>query len=121
MCIRDRLGIEAASDNVLILTNMHHYAEKQIEKIKILERAYNLTFKPQDLKGKGKDLDKFLTPQYYPLSTLFENLSFSSTLFRHSLRLTITIMIGFILGKFLPFQNVYWILLTCLLYTSRCV
>jgi uncharacterized membrane protein YccC len=26
--------------------------------------------------------------------------------------LTITILIGFIIGKFLPFQNVYWILLT---------
>lgn len=108
----EKLGKEKASEGVLILSNMRHYAEKQIEKIKILERAYTLAIKPQDLKGKGKDLEKFLTPQYYPFSTLIENLSFSSTLFRHSLRLTITIMIGFILGGFLPFQNVYWILLT---------
>ena len=32
--------------------------------------------------------------------------------FRHSLRITLTLLIGFIIGKFLPFENVYWILLT---------
>jgi uncharacterized membrane protein YccC len=35
---------------------------------------------------------------------MIENLSFSSTVFRHSLRLTITILIGFIIGKALPFK-----------------
>ena len=89
------LGPEAASEGVLMLTNMSHYAEKQIEKIKMVERAFTLAVNPQDLKGKEKDLEKFLTPQYYPFSTLRENLSFSSTIFRHSLRLTITILAGF--------------------------
>lgn len=107
-----KLGKEAASEGVLILSNMQHYAEKQIEKIKILERAYSFATNQQDLKGKGKDLEKFITPQYYPFSTFKENLSFSSTLFRHSLRLTITIIIGYIIGENLPFQNVHWILLT---------
>ncbi|PWA06131.1 FUSC family protein [Flavobacterium psychrotolerans] len=106
------LGKKAASEGVLMLSNMHHYAEKQVEKIKIVERAFRLAVKPKDLKGAEKDLEKFLTPQYYPLSTLLENLSFHSTLFRHSLRLTLTILIGFLIGKILPFQNVYWILLT---------
>lgn len=106
------LGKKAASEGVLMLSNMHQYAEKQVEKIKIVERAFRLTLKPKDLKGIEKDIEKFLTPQYYPISTLLENLSFHSTLFRHSLRLTITILIGFLIGKALPFQNVYWILLT---------
>lgn len=106
------LGKGDASEGVLMLENMRHYAEKQIEKISIVERAFKLSVNKQDLKGKENDLEKFLTPQYYPFSTLRENLSFSSTIFRHSLRLTITIMAGFIIGKFLPFQNVYWILLT---------
>jgi uncharacterized membrane protein YccC len=35
---------------------------------------------------------------------MIENLSFSSTVFRHSLRLTITILIGFIIGKAFPFK-----------------
>lgn len=91
---------------------MRDYAERQIEKIKVVEKAFTLATNPQDIKGIEKDLEKFLTPLYYPWSTLKENLSFSSTIFRHSLRLTLTILLGFIIGKLLPFQNVYWILLT---------
>ncbi|MES2804704.1 MAG: FUSC family membrane protein [Bacteroidota bacterium] len=106
------LGKVPASEGVFMLTTMLQYAEKQVEKIKIVERAFTLAFNSQDFKEQDKDLEKFLTPQYYPLSTLIENLSFSSTIFRHSLRLTITLLIGFIIGNILPFHNVYWILLT---------
>jgi uncharacterized membrane protein YccC len=106
------LGKEAADEGVLMLTNMLKYAKNQVGKIKIIQRAFSLAVQTFKLKDKEKELEKFLTPQYYPLSTLIENLSFSSSIFRHSLRLTITILIGFIIGKILPFQNVYWILLT---------
>jgi uncharacterized membrane protein (TIGR01666 family) len=106
------LGKANASEGVLMLTNMLHYAKKQVEISKTLERAFTAVVKLQDLKGKDTDLEKFIAPQYYPIRTLIENLSFSSTIFRHSLRLTITIMIGFIIGKILPFQNAYWIVLT---------
>jgi uncharacterized membrane protein YccC len=106
------LGKIPASEGVFMLTTMLQYAEKQIEKIKIVERAFSLAILSEDLKGKDKDLEKFLTPQHYLWSTWIENLSFSSTLFRHSLRLTLTILIGFLIGKIIPFQNVYWILLT---------
>lgn len=106
------LGKVAASEGVFMLTTMLQYAEKQIEKIKIVERTFSLAINTYDLKGKDTDLQKFLTPQDYRFSTLIENLSFSSTIFRHSLRLTITILIGFVIGEILLFQNVYWILLT---------
>lgn len=107
-----RLGKEEASEGVWMLTNMLHYAEKQTEKIKVIERTFMRTVDLKELKGRDKDLEKFLAPEYYPFSTLKENLSFSSTIFRHSLRLTITIAIGFIIGAVFPLQNVYWILLT---------
>ncbi len=105
------LGKEA-SQNVLILKNMKHYAEKQVEKIKIIERALTGSMNPDEFKRKHKEIEKFLTPQNYRFRTLIENLSFSSTTFRHSLRLSLTILVGFIIGKILPFQNAYWILLT---------
>ena len=106
------LGKKEASEGVWMLTNMLHYAEKQVEKVKVIERAFtaNITFK--DMNGRDKDMEKFLKPEYYPLHTLKENFSFSSTIFRLSLRLTITIAIGFIIGLIFPLQNVYWILLT---------
>jgi uncharacterized membrane protein (TIGR01666 family) len=106
------LGKTEASEGVLMLTNMLHYAEKQVEKIKTLERSYTSNVKLKDLKGRDKDLENLITPDYYPLNTLVENFSFSSLEFRHSLRITTTLLIGFIIGKILPFENVYWILLT---------
>jgi uncharacterized membrane protein (TIGR01666 family) len=106
------LGNIDASEGVLMLTNMLHYAEKQVEKNQTLERAFTTVVKLKDLKGRDKDLEKFVTPQYYLKRTLIDNLSFSSTVFRHSIRLTITILIGFVIGKILPFQNAYWIVLT---------
>ena len=106
------LGKATASEGVLMLTNMLLYAEKQVEKSKTLERAFTGVVNLQELKGRDKDLEKFITPQYYPISTLIENFSFSSTVFRHSLRLTVTILIGFFIGNILPFQNTHWIVLT---------
>jgi uncharacterized membrane protein (TIGR01666 family) len=106
------VGSEAAAEGVYMLKTMHRYAEKQVEKINIAERALTLAVFRYDFKGADKDLEKYLKPQYYPLSALKENLSFSSTIFRHSLRLTFTIIIGFIIGQQLTFQNAYWILLT---------
>lgn len=91
---------------------MLKYAKNQVGKIKTIQRALSLAMQSYKLKDKDKELEKFLTPQYYPLRTLIENLSYSSSIFRHSIRLTITILIGFFLGQALPFQNVYWILLT---------
>jgi uncharacterized membrane protein (TIGR01666 family) len=105
------LGKEA-SEGVLMLTNMLHYAEKQIGKINNLEKIFTIPTKLKDLNGREKDIEKLITKDYYPLSTFIENLSFSSLVFRHSLRITLTLLIGLIIGKFLPFQNVYWILLT---------
>lgn len=106
------LGQVDSAEGVSMLTTMLHYAENQVDKIKILERAFTKIVQLQDLNGRHKDLDKLVQHHYYPLSTLRENLSFSSTIFRHSLRITITILIGLVIGKILPFQNVYWIILT---------
>ncbi|MDV6168082.1 FUSC family membrane protein [Flavobacterium sp. DG1-102-2] len=107
------LGKEAAAEGVWMLKNMLHYAEKQIEKIKLIERAFTEKIKFKELgNGRDKDLEKFLTPDYYPVHTLKENLGFSSTIFRHSMRLTMCIAMGTILSFIFPLQNVYWILLT---------
>lgn len=105
-------GENAQSETVLMLTNMLHYAEKQVEKIILLERIFTSQITLKDYKIRDKELEKFLTPQYYPLSTLLQNLSFSSTVFRHSIRLTITVLTGIFIGQLFSFNNAYWIVLT---------
>lgn len=103
---------ESAHEGVMMLTNMRHYAEKQIEKIKVIERAFIGNSELKDLKERDRNLERLIAPEYYPWRTLRENLSFSSNFFRHSLRLTVTVMAGFVLGQLLFFENAYWILMT---------
>ena len=103
---------ESAAEGVWMLKTMMRYAEKQIEKIKVVRRAFTSGVDLKDLKGRDRDLEKFLTPVHYPIATLIDNLSFSSTNFRHSLRLTITILISMFVGAVFQLENVYWILLT---------
>lgn len=105
-------GENSQSETVLMLTNMLHYAEKQVEKIILLERIFTSQIAIKEYKIRDKELEKFLTPQYYPLNTLLQNLSFSSTVFRHSVRLTITVLTGIFIGQLFSFNNAYWIVLT---------
>jgi uncharacterized membrane protein YccC len=114
MAIKDyenNLGM-AASEGVFMLKTMLEYAEKQVEKTRTIERAYMSKKNSFDFKSREKDLAKFITPEYYPIRILIENLSFKSTIFRHSIRLTLTVFTGFLIGQLPVFHNVYWILLT---------
>lgn len=84
---------------------------KLFEKIKSLERVMtNLSTQPRALSRKKEH--HFITPADYRWTILLENLSFSSPIFRHSLRLITLFILGIIVGKLFVFQNAYWILLT---------
>lgn len=109
---QNQVGEKEGHEGVLMLSNMRDYVERQIEKVKVLERAFTKNIEKLDTKPIERDLEKFLTPLYYPWSTLRNNLSFSSTIFRHSLRLTLTIFAGIVIGHLMSVEKVYWILLT---------
>ncbi|HSD14494.1 MAG TPA: FUSC family membrane protein [Flavobacterium sp.] len=109
---KTEIGTTATPEGLLMIKNMQHYAEKQVEKIKVIEKALAGYLNLEEFSHKHKEIEKFLTPQNYRLGVLAENMSFSSTTFRHALRLSLTILAGFIIGKLLPLQNGYWILLT---------
>lgn len=99
-------------ERVVAISNVLFYADKQIEKIKGLERIYKERVNADELRGKYKDLEKFFTPEHYRLKTLVEHLNFESSTFRYALRLSMTMLIGLIIGKLINLQNEYWILLT---------
>ena len=104
--------VSDTTEGVLMLRNMLDYAEKQVEKIQLIERSFVKKVELKDLNGREKEIEKLIQHHNYPLSRLLDNLSFKSNIFRHSLRISITILVGFVLGYILPFQNVYWIILT---------
>src|SRR5690554_2986147 len=101
-----------AYEEALLLQNIYGYLRKQSQKILVIQKViYNLVEQEQ-LWSRTKDSSKFITTQDYDRKTLTENFNFDSPIFKHSLRLTVTVLVGFAIGIIFPFQNAYWILLT---------
>jgi len=95
----------------LMMLNLKNYQEKQAQNIISLERILN-NLTNNDKILSHKEATRFITPQDYDLKKLSENFTFSSPIFKHSLRLSIITVIGFVIGKMFEMQNPYWILLT---------
>ena len=60
-------------------------------------------------------LMRFLSGRRVPLRQIFSNLTMASPSFRHALRVTIAVALGFWLGRLLPLTNAYWIVMTTLI------
>ena len=99
-------------ESSFILQNLYDYQEKQVEKITKIEQL--LITKEQGELGimKREEAARFLTPQEYDPKILTENFSFGSSIFKHSLRLAVVVMVGYAIGAYFSLQNAYWILLT---------
>src|SRR5690606_4277356 len=101
-----------AYEEALLLQNIYDYLQKQSQKTQVIQKViYNLIEQDQ-LWSRTKDSSKFITAQDYDWKTFTENFNFDSPIFKHSLRLTVTVLVGFGIGIVFPFQNAYWILLT---------
>jgi len=59
-----------------------------------------------------KALQRFVSSRRVPFMQIFSNLTMASPSFRHALRVTIAVAIGFWLGRLLPLTNAYWIVMT---------
>lgn len=105
------VSMPKARVGTLMLLNFKNYQEKQAQNIISIERILNNYTKSNKIIS-DKDAGRFITPQDYDLKKLVENLSFKSPIFRHSLRLAIVVMVGFLIGKAFSMQNPYWVLIT---------
>ena len=57
-------------------------------------------------------LSRFVSSRRVPFIQIFSNLTMASPSFRHALRVTIAVGVGFWLGRLLPLTNAYWIVMT---------
>ncbi|CAG4896239.1 FUSC family protein [Paraburkholderia saeva] len=57
-------------------------------------------------------LSRFISSRRVPFRQIFTNLTMASPSFRHALRVTIAVAVGFWLGRLLPLTNAYWIVMT---------
>src|SRR5690554_6630601 len=99
-------------EEVLLLQNIYDYLQKQAQKIRVIEKVMRNLVDQDQLWSRQKDSSKFITTQDYDWKTFTDNFNFHSPIFKHSLRLTLTVLAGFMIGIVFPFQNAYWILLT---------
>jgi uncharacterized membrane protein YccC len=60
-------------------------------------------------------LTRFVTNRHVPYLQIFSNLTMASPSFRHALRVTIAVAVGFWLGRLLPLTNAYWIVMTSII------
>ena len=58
------------------------------------------------------DVEDFVAHQDMDRKLIIDNLTLDSNIFRHSLRVSIATLAGYIISLFLPFGHGYWILLT---------
>ncbi|WP_324718958.1 FUSC family protein [Salinimicrobium sp. HB62] len=105
-------GIDTEKDVLPVLINLFNFKDKQHQKVLSLDRLMKEWEGSEDLKLRLKDATRFLTTPDYNFKTLQDNLDFKSPIFRHSLRLTAVMVLGFAAGEFFSMQNAYWILLT---------
>ncbi|MFX1761800.1 FUSC family membrane protein [Paraburkholderia sp. A1RI-2L] len=60
-------------------------------------------------------LERFVTSRRVPFLQIFSNLTMASPSFRHALRVTIAVAVGYWLGRLLPLTNAYWIVMTSII------
>lgn len=99
-------------ERYLMLQNFLDYQKKQFEKLKKIKWLLGNPELTSDDYIKKDKLNRFIDAQDYDPKLLLRNLSFRSTIFKHSLRLAVTVVIGYGIGVFFDFQNSYWIILT---------
>lgn len=91
-----------------ILQNIQDLAER----LAVLRRYtdFDSTFKRK--KIKGSDFKHLISSQQITPELFFSNLTLKSDTFRHSLRVSIAIVVGFVIATALNIGHSYWVLLT---------
>ncbi|PYF76958.1 FUSC family protein [Pedobacter nutrimenti] len=102
---------------IVALKNIEVNIENILGRVKTINSYFNKKEK-KNLKSREIDIEKFITRQSVDIKLLLENLTFSSSTFRHSLRVAIVMIIGFIVSKSIASSHSYWILLTILVISK---
>jgi len=109
----DELGINQRENSTLplkkILINIRNLAQRTNN---ILE-YFNAKYHNQDTSTSQLEYSRFVSHQDYDPKKFRDNLSFQSTIFKHSLRVALAGLAGYVVTQVLPYgDHSYWILLT---------
>jgi uncharacterized membrane protein (TIGR01666 family) len=102
---------------IIALKNIEVNIENILARVKTINGYFNKKEK-KNLKSREIDIERFITRQTIDSKLMFENFTFSSSTFRHSLRVAIVMLIGFLVARALNSSHSYWILLTILVISK---
>ncbi|MGB3774105.1 MAG: FUSC family membrane protein [Leeuwenhoekiella sp.] len=109
---KEEHGVLTNPKVLLTLRSLYDYTEKQAQKLVSIKRVINAQGLEKRNILKKEEQHQFLAHQEYSWQILRENLSLSSPIYKHALRLVITVIAGYLLGSIFSIQNAYWIILT---------
>jgi uncharacterized membrane protein YccC len=117
--IPDRIhDLEKALDglkNQQEYTSLRHILQS-IRDIQERMRRLSIYTRYDELTGAGYkgeiDYTRFITHQPIDFQVFVDNLTLRSQVFRHSLRLSLAMLVGYLVSRFLPWGHGYWILLS---------
>jgi uncharacterized membrane protein (TIGR01666 family) len=99
------------------LKNIEVNIENILSRVKTVHSYFKIR-NSKDIKQEKVDTERFITRQKIDPNLFIQNLSFNSSTFKHSLRVTIVMVIGYIISQILSFSHSYWILLTILVISK---
>lgn len=106
------IDIPERREALLMLRHLLDYQHQQAERITTIDKILRNIAGKKIPSIREKEVNQFLSTQEYDVKTLASNFNFQSAFFRHSLRLSLIMVIGFLAGFYFSIQNSYWILLT---------
>ncbi|WP_029285031.1 FUSC family membrane protein [Pedobacter sp. R20-19] len=102
---------------IIALKNIEVNIENILARVKTIYSYFKVRTS-KDIRQAEVDTEKFIKRQKFDFKLFTENLTYSSSTFRHSLRVTVVMLLGFVVAEMLNFSHSYWILLTILVISK---
>ncbi|MBB5621122.1 putative membrane protein (TIGR01666 family) [Pedobacter cryoconitis] len=103
---------------LIALKNIEVNIENIAARVKTINGYFNKKEKKNLKNSSAVDTERFITRQKFDAKLFFDNLTFSSSTFRHAMRVSIAMLIGYLVAKMLDSSHSYWILLTVLVISK---
>ena len=102
---------------IIALKNIEVNIENILARVKTIFSYFKVRTS-KDIRQAEVDTERFIKRQKFDFKLFTENLTYSSSTFRHSLRVTVVMLLGFVVAEILDFSHSYWILLTILVISK---
>ena len=103
---------EEDRERSLMLRNFYIYIESQYHSVENIRLIFENYYSSDAGVRDENTYRKFVSYQNYSWRRLKDHISLQSTFFRHAMRLSIVVILGYLIGEIFTINNAYWIILT---------